>query len=61
MSIFIIIALIIIHCAVILMLVHYVVEMIRMGDFEFTIVTFIMIILNALMVLCYVIWLTGRL
>ena len=61
MSIFIIIALIIIHCAVILMLVPYVVEMIRMGDFEFTIVTFIMIILNALMVLCYVIWLTGRL
>lgn len=61
MSIFIIIALIIIHCAVILMLGRYVVDVIRLGDVGFTIVTFIMIILNALMVLGYVIWLTGRL
>ena len=61
MNIFIIIALIIMHSALILLLGSYVVEMIRRGDVGFTIVSFIMIIINALMVLFNVARLLGRL
>lgn len=60
MNIFIIIALIIMHGALILVLWRYVAEMIRLGDVGFAIVSFIMIIINALMVLFNVARLTGR-
>lgn len=61
MNIFIIIALTIIHCALLLVSLRYLVEMIRLGYVTFTIVMFITIIINALMVLFNVARLTGRL
>ena len=61
MNIFIIIALTIIHCALILVSGRCLVEMIRLGYVTFTIVMFITIIINALMVLFNVARLTGRL